>query len=141
MKFPHGSGSFDGIEVRMEGAQEDIGQEGGLGENEFAGMGGTIIEGESEVKFGCSALVVAQAIAEGLQESLRHEEKRFVAIDRRLELMSDAVVVPGAVELKETMMFPVGNVVESGEFLAEAFGESLAGEAGQIIESLKPPEL
>lgn len=104
-------------------------------------MGGTIIEGEGEMEFGSGALVVVKAIAEGLQESFRHEEERLVAIDRRLELMSDAIVIPGAVEFKESVMFPVSNVVELGKFLAETLGEALTREPGQIIESLKPPEL
>lgn len=55
--------------------------------------------------------------------------------------MGDAVVVPGAVEREETVMFAVGDVVEPGEFFAEAFGEALSREFGEIGEGLQAPEL
>ena len=48
--------------------------------------------------------------------------------DGRFELVGDAVVILTSVEFEEAMMFAVGDVVELGEFLAKALGESLSWE-------------
>ena len=122
VEFFGGSGGFEGIEMRVEGAEEDLGREGGFGEDELAGVGRSVVEGESEVELGGSELVVVEAVTKGLQEALGHEEKRVVIIDGRLEDVGDAVVVFGAVEFEEAMVFAVGDVVELGEVFAEAFG-------------------
>ena len=115
VEFPHGSGGFDGIEVSVERAEEGIGRESGFGEDEFTGVGGAVVESESEAKFGGGALMVLQTVAEGLQEAFRHEEEGLVTVDRRFEGVGDAVMIFGAVELEEAVVLAVSDVVESGE--------------------------
>jgi hypothetical protein len=141
VESPHGGGGFDEVEVGVERAEEDIRREGWLGEDELTGVGGTVVKGESEEKLGGGALVVIQAVTEGLEEAFSHEKERFVAIDGRLEGVGDAVVSLGSVELKKTVVLAVGDIVELRELAAEAFGEPLTGELGEIGESLEPPEL
>lgn len=104
-------------------------------------MGRSVVEGEGEVELGSGALVVVEAVAEGLEEALCHEEEGLVVFDRGLEGVGDVVVVFGAVELEEAVVFAVGDVVELREFFAEAFGETLAGEIREIGEGLEAPEL
>lgn len=141
VEFLHGCGGFDGIEMGVKGAEEDLGREGGFGENELAGVGGSVIESEGEVELGGGALVVVEAVAEGLEEALGHEEEGFVVGDRGLELMGDAVVVAGAVELEEAVVFTEGDIVEAGEVGTEALGEALAREFGEVGEGFEAPEL
>lgn len=141
VEFLHGCGCFNGLEMGVEGAEKDIRRERRLGEDEFAGVGSSVVEGKGELDFGGGALMMMETIAEGLQEPFGHEKKGLMALDRRFELMGDAVVVPGAVEREETVMFAVGDVVEPGEFFAEAFGEALSREFGEIGEGLQAPEL
>ena len=73
-------------------------------------------------------MVVVKTVSEGLQESFGHKEEGFVVGDGRFELVGDAVVILSSVEFEEAMMFAVGDVVELGEFLAKALGESLSWE-------------
>ena len=120
----------------VESAEEEIGRESGFGEDELAGVRGAVVESEGEAKFGGGALMVGETVAEGLEESFRHEEERFVVLDRGLELMGDAVVVAGAVELEEAVVFAQGDVVEAGEFRAKTLGEALAGEICEVAEGL-----
>ena len=72
--------------------------------------------------------MVVEAVAEGLQEPFCHEEERLVVCDGIFELVGDVVVILSSVEFEEAMMFAVGDVVELGEFLAKALGESLSWE-------------
>lgn len=141
MKFFHGSGRFDGVEMEMKRTKKGIWRKSRLGKNEATSVSGPVIEGEGEVQFCRGALVMLETGAEGLQESFGHEEERFMTVDGWFKLMGDAVVVVGAVELEQAMVFPVGDVVESGEFFSESFGEALPGEEGQVLECLKSPEL
>jgi hypothetical protein len=82
-----------------------------------------------------------KAVAEGLQEPFGHKEEGLVVGDGWFELVGDAVVILSSVEFEEAMMFPVGDIVELGEFFAEAFGEALAWEFGKVGEGLETPEL
>ena len=141
VEFLHGCGGFDGIEMSVQRAEKDIGRERGFGEDELTGVGGSVFEGEGELEFGRGALVMVKAVAESLQEAFRHKKERLVAFDGRLELVGDAVVVLGAVELEKAVVFTMGNVVESGEFLAQALGKALARKFGEIAEGLESPEL
>ena len=121
VEFFHRCGGFDGIKMSVQRAEEDIGRESGFGEGELTGLGSTVIEGEGELEFGRGSLMMVEAVTESLQEAFCHEEERLVALDGRLELMGDAVVVLSAVEFEKTVVCAVGDVVESGEFLAKAF--------------------
>lgn len=85
--------------------------------------------------------MVVEAVAEGLQESFGHKEEGFVVGDGRFELVGDMVVILSSVEFEEAVVFAVGDVVELGEFFAEAFGEALAWECGEVGEGLETPEL
>jgi hypothetical protein len=69
------------------------------------------------------------------------KRRGFVVGDGRFELVGDAVVILSSVEFEEAMMFAVGDVVELGEFFAEAFGEALSWEFGEVGEGLETPEL
>lgn len=141
VEFLHGRGGFYGIEMSVQRAEEDIGRESGFGEGELAGVGRTVVEGEGELEFGRGALVMVKAVAEGLQEAFCHKKERLVTLDGRLELVGDAVVVLSAVEFEKAAVFAMGNVVESGEFLAQALGEALARKFGEVAEGLESPEL
>ena len=85
--------------------------------------------------------MVVEAVAEGLQDPFCHEEERLVVCDGIFELVGDVVVIPSSVEFEEAVVFAVGDVVELGEFFAEAFGEALAWKTGEIGEGLETPEL
>ena len=85
--------------------------------------------------------MVVEAVAEGFQEPFCHEEERLVVCDGIFELVGDVVVILSSVEFEEAVVFAVGDVVELGEFFAEAFGEALAWKTGEIGEGLETPEL
>ena len=85
--------------------------------------------------------MVVEAVAEGLQEPFCHEEERLVVCDGSFELVGDVVVILSPVEFEEAVVFAVGDVVELGEFFAEAFDEALAWKTGEIGEGLETPEL
>jgi len=104
-------------------------------------VGGAIFEGESEVEFGGGALVVFEAVTEGLEEAFGDEENGLMVFDWGLEIVLDAVVVEGSVEGEEAVVFAVGDVVEAGEFGAESFGEALAGKMGEVLEGFEAPEV
>jgi len=141
VEFADGGRGGEAIKVGVEGAEEDFGREGGFGEDEVAGVGGAVFEGEGEVEFGGGALVVCEAVAEGLEEAFGDEEDGFMVFDRGFEVVLDAVVVEGAVEGEEAVVFSVGDVVEAGGFGAESFGETLAGKVGEVLEGFEAPEV
>lgn len=141
VKFEDGSGGGEAIEVGVECAEEDFGRESGLGEGEVTGVGGSVFEGEGEGEFGSGTLVVFESGAEGLEESFGDEDDGFVVFDRGLEVVLNAVVVEGAMEGEEAVVFAVGDVVEAGEFGTESFGEALTGKVGEILEGFEPPEV
>ena len=85
---------------------------------------------------GGGALVVAEAVAEGLQEAFGHEEERLMGGHGRLEVVLALVVLGCAVELEETMVLAVGDVVEGGQFTAKAFRQSLARELRKVTQGL-----
>jgi len=58
MEFQNGSGGGEAVEVGVKSAQEGVGCQRGFGEGEVSGVGGSVIEAESEVDFGSGALVV-----------------------------------------------------------------------------------
>ena len=66
MEFIDGRGSGEVFEVRVQGAQEDVGRERGLGHRHSAGMAGAVVEGKMKSHLGGGSLVMGETVAEGL---------------------------------------------------------------------------
>jgi len=64
-----------------------------------------------------------------------------VIIDGWFELVLGAVVVEWSMEGEEAVVFPVDDVMKSGQFGAESFGEALPGKVGEIVQGFESPEL
>ena len=141
VKGGDGCGDFEGVEMGVKRAQEDLRGEGGFGESEGTGVGRSVVESEMELELGGGALVVAEPVAEGLQETLGHEEERFMVGHRRFEVVLDLVLVGSAVKFEEAVVLLVENVMESGERRAQSLGQSLSRELGKIAQGLKAPKL
>lgn len=141
VEFGDGGGGFELVKVGAELAEDDVFGEGGLGDGEFAEVGGAIVIAEGEVEFAGGALVVAEAVTEGFEEALGDEEDGFEVVDGGLEDVACGVVGGGAVEGEEAVGFAMEDVVEVGHFGAESLGEALVGKFGEVGEVGDAPEL
>lgn len=141
MEGGDGGGNSELLEVGVEAALEEGGVEGGFGESELAGVGCAIIESEMELEGGGGVVVVAKAVAEGVEEAFGHEKEGFMAVHGGLKVVFGLVVLGGAVEGEEAMSLLVGDIVEGGEFWTESLGEPLTGKLGEIAQGVETPEL
>ena len=89
MKFIDGRAGREVFEMCVEGAEKDVGREGGFGHFHGAGVAGAIFEGKVEGHLGGGSLVVGETIAEGLEEASGDEENGFVIFHGRFEDVAD----------------------------------------------------
>jgi hypothetical protein len=136
-----GGGGGEGVEVGVEEAQEGGGIAAGIRDAELAEMEVAIIEGEGEVDGVGGALGGMEPGAEGVEGALEQEEERVEGFERVFEFLLGLVVLRGAVEIEEAVVFAVEDVVEAGGVGPEAFGESLARQGGELVEGGDAPEM
>jgi len=139
-KSGDGCGGADGIEVGVEGAEEDFRVQGGFCQSQVFAVGGAVFVTEDDAECGGGALGVAEAVAEGLEKAAGDEEDGFEVGEGGFEVVAGRVVRGRAAEFQEAVFLSVEDVVEVGELGAEAFGEALTGEGGEIGEGEYAPE-
>ena len=136
-----GSGSADSVQMGVEKAKESGGGAGGFGQAQFTQV--QVAVGESEGEFGGDggALGGTKAGAEGVEAAAQDEEERFKALEGMFKFAGYGELLWGAMQVEETVVFAVQNVVEAGHPGAESFCESLAWEGGEGSQGVDAPEL
>jgi|TARA_B100000959_G_scaffold285494_1_gene360433 hypothetical protein len=99
----------------------------GEGEGESGGDGGT--------------LGGAKAGAEGVETAAQEEEERFEGLEGVFKFAGDGELLWWAVQVEETVVFAVQNVVEAGCAGTESLCESLAGKGGEGSQGVDAPEM
>ena len=89
VEFVDGCGGGEVFEMSVEGAEENVGRERGLGHFHGTGVAGAVVEGKVEGYLSGGALMMSKAIAESLEKAAGDEENRFVVFDRRFEDVAD----------------------------------------------------
>ena len=98
-----------------------------------------VVEGKGEMDHEGGALHCGEAGTEGVEGAVEEEEEWFEGFERVLKVVADAEVLFRAVELEETLVFAVQDVVEECDLGAQSFGETLAGKGGEVAKGAETP--
>lgn len=134
-------GSANGIEMGVKKTEESGRMTSRFGEPQVAEVEVAVVEGEAEAEGDGGTLGGGKTSAEGVESAVQEKEERFESFERVLEFLCELELLCGTMEGEEAVVFAVQDVVQAGGIRAEAFGEALAWEGGEVTESLDAPEV